>query len=461
VRIRADLTDELVAGLQAIRRQFKVPASFPAPVLQAADDAARRAPTAHIDRTDWPFVTLDPAGSTDLDQAFHVELAGDDVILHYAIADVAWFVADGDPIDTEAWVRGTTQYLPDGRAGLYPPALAEGAASLLPDGPRPAVVFHVRVDPSGEAKLDGADRAIVHSRAKLAYETVRADQFPAAFAELARRIAAAEDRRGASRVELPEQEVIAAGNGRYDIAYRPRTAAQDDNKALSLAANLAVADTLYAAGTGLFRVMAEPNGHAEQRLRNTARALGLSWPATSDLRDFERSLDVDGPKQAAMVMAIRRAGGTASYVPYHAGARPWHSAMAATYAHATAPLRRLADRYVVMAALAIANGQSVPEPIAAAFAKLPPVMARAGETASQIERAVIDLAETVLMSGQVRRTFAAVVTDIDDRGARIQLCDLPVVSRIAAHGVGPGDDVRVRVVSADVPTRTTKFERVA
>ena len=53
--------------------------------------------------------------------------------------------------------------------------LAEGAASLLPDGPRPAIVFHVRVDPSGQAKLDGAERSLIRSRAKLAYETVQLD----------------------------------------------------------------------------------------------------------------------------------------------------------------------------------------------------------------------------------------------------------------------------------------------
>ena len=137
MRIRADLTDEIVEGLRGIRQQFKIPADFPATVLEAADEAATRKPAAHVDRTDWPFVTLDPAASTDLDQAFHIEMAGSDVLLHYAIADVAWFVDDGDPLDTEAWQRGATQYLPDGKAGLYPPVLAEGAASLLPDGPRP------------------------------------------------------------------------------------------------------------------------------------------------------------------------------------------------------------------------------------------------------------------------------------------------------------------------------------
>jgi exoribonuclease R len=135
--------------------------------------------------------------------------------------------------------------------------------------------------------------------------------------------------------------------------------------------------------------------------------------------------------------------------------------MAATYAHATAPLRRLADRYVVMATLAVANGQPVPEPVQAAFPKLPDVMRVADDRAGQIERAVVDLAETALLSGQVQRTFPAVVTDVDERGARIQLCDLPVVSRIDAHHVEPGDDVRVRVVSTDIVHREAKLERVA
>ena len=48
-----------------------------------------------IERT-MPFVTLDPATSTDLDQAFSIEASGSDLLLHYAIADVAWFVEDGD-----------------------------------------------------------------------------------------------------------------------------------------------------------------------------------------------------------------------------------------------------------------------------------------------------------------------------------------------------------------------------
>ena len=139
MRSLRDTTHALDTGLAVIRGQFSVPEAFPTEVLAAADTAARSTPDDHVDRTDWPFVTLDPEASTDLDQAFTIDSAGDDLLLHYAIADVAWFVRDGDPVDTEAWRRGTTIYLPDAKVGLYPPVLAEGAASLLPDGPRPAV----------------------------------------------------------------------------------------------------------------------------------------------------------------------------------------------------------------------------------------------------------------------------------------------------------------------------------
>jgi exoribonuclease R len=456
----ADPDNALGRGLTAIREQFQVPDSFPPAVLAAAEEAARRAPTAHADRTATRFVTLDPASSTDLDQAFAIQAAGSDLLLHYAIADVAWFVDDGGAIDTEAWTRGETLYLPDGKAPLYPPVLSQRAASLLPDGPRPAVVFTVRVAPDGGVTLDGAERAVIRSAAKLAYETATEADLPAGFADLAARIQAAEDRRGAARVDPPEQEVDAVAGGGYELAFRPLLPSEERNAALSLACNLAVAKALQAHHTGLFRVMAEPDERAVRRLRHTATAFGIAWPATASLDQFERTLDAHDPKRAAFMLAIRRGGQGASYVPYQEGVVPWHSAMAATYAHATAPLRRLADRYVVMATLAIANGQAVPEAVSAAFAKLPGVMAKADSLAGRVDRAVIDLAETVLLKGGEGKLFSAVVTDLDERGARIQLTDLPVVARVDAKNVAPGDALRVRLTAIDPVQRALHFDRV-
>ncbi len=59
-------------GLAAIRTEFQLPPAFPPDVMAAAGQAAARTPADHVDRTDRPFVTLDPASSTDLDQAFAI-----------------------------------------------------------------------------------------------------------------------------------------------------------------------------------------------------------------------------------------------------------------------------------------------------------------------------------------------------------------------------------------------------
>ena len=451
----------LAEGLAGIRAQFKLPEGFPNDVLAAAEAAAKRLPSDHADWTDRSFVTLDPASSTDLDQAFAIEPAGRDLLLHYAIADVAWFVDDDGPIDVEAWKRGVTTYLPGGKVSLYPPVLGERAASLLPDGPRPAIVLTVRIAADGDVKLDAATRAVIRSRAKLAYSAVGENDLPIGFADLAGRIQAAEDRRGAARVDPPEQEVERDEAGRFALRFRPYSPAETRNAALSLAANLAVADALLAAETGLFRVMAAPDAFAEERLRRTARAFRLQWPEDMPLSQFERRLDPERPSEAAFMLAVRRAGQGASYAPYESGTIPWHAAMAATYAHATAPLRRLADRYVLRAVLAVANGKPVPEKVAAAFTRLPETMRKAEGRAEQVERAVIDLAETALLAGQEGAVFPAIVTDIGETGARIQLRDLPVVARTTAHGVVPGAKIGVRLTAADPIRRALAFERVS
>ncbi len=461
MRSLIDKGHTLDAGLAAIRAQYSVPLSFPPDVLAAADVAAHREPTEHVDRTGWEFITLDPATSTDLDQAFTIERAGDDLILHYAIADVAWFVRAGDALDREAWKRGTTLYLPDGKAGLYPPVLAEDAASLLPDGPRPAVVFHVRVATDGAAVLDGAERAKIRSRAKLGYESVSVADLPTDFEEFARRVKAAAVARGAGTIEPPDQQVERFGDQQYELVFQPRLASEDQNAAMSLACNLAVAQAMFHASTGLFRVMKEPDERAVKRLRHTARGFDMDWPAEKSLATFSRTLDARDPKQAAFMLAARRAGGGADYQQFTAGVIPWHSAMAATYAHATAPLRRLADRYVVQVVLAIANGNAVPDDVAAALPLLPEPMDRADSTGSRIDRAVLDLAEAVILHGHEGESFDAVVVDDDADGTRIQLLEVAVVAKVKAHGVEPGDHLRVKLVAVDVDKRTVQFERVS
>lgn len=452
-----DRSNALAVGLAAIREQYHLPRSFPPEVLAQAEQVSKRSFPNHGDRTDRPFVTLDPLSSTDLDQAFAIEISGADLMLHYAIADVASFVDPGSAIDRGAWERGETIYLPDGKTSLYPPVLSERAASLLPDGDRPAVMFTVRVDPAGAVALVGVERAIIRSRAKLGYATVAKDQLPDGFFELARRIAANETARGASRVDPPQQEVTRLPDGSFALEFRSVSQAEVANAALSLPANMAIADALFAHHTGLFRVMPDPDKRARRRIAESAQGLGVDWPKQESLHDLQRRLDPNDKAEAGLMLAIRRSGAHASYAAYQDGERPWHWAMAATYVHATAPLRRLADRYVIEAAYAVANGQPVPDSLTEAFQQLPAIMAKADAKAAQVGAAAVDLAEAVELQSRVGQLFDGQVTDIDQRGARVQLCGEAIIIRVPLPGPAIGDRVRLKLVASDPVQRKTSF----
>ena len=224
---------------------------------------------------------------------------------------------------------------------------------------------------------------------------------------------------------------------------------------------MAVAELLYGAGTGLFRVMPDVDERRYRRLRHAARAFGLDWPTEIALDAFERSLPRDDPRTSAFLLAVRRAAGGASYAAFDPDERPWHSAVAATYAQATAPLRRLQDRYVIEAALAVVNDRAVPDEVSAAFDTLPAAMARADQRANRAERQALDLAEAVCLAGREGEIFDAVVIDEGDWGVEVQIAEPAVLVRLPARRVDPGDDIRVRLESVDVERREVVFDRVS
>ncbi|HET7194530.1 MAG TPA: RNB domain-containing ribonuclease, partial [Nocardioides sp.] len=160
-------------GVAAIQAELEVTPDFPPEVEEAATTAAANPRLPELDRTDLPFVTIDPASSMDLDQALHIERDGDGYVVHYAIADLAAFITPGDPVDREAHERGETLYGADSKVPLHPTELSEGAASLLPDQVRPAFVWSIKVDETGEGNDVIVERALVRSRERLDYEEVQ------------------------------------------------------------------------------------------------------------------------------------------------------------------------------------------------------------------------------------------------------------------------------------------------
>jgi exoribonuclease R len=479
VRFRADHERGAAARLdtvfEAIRAELGVPQTFPDDVLEAAGRAAAAPELPHADLTQLPFFTIDPVGSTDLDQAMALERDGTGFRVRYAIADVPAFVEPGGPVDLEARRRGQTLYAPDARTPLHPPVISEDAGSLLPGQVRPAFVWDLRLD--GDGELRGADvrRAMVRSVDRLDYESLqhdldagRSDERIELLREIGERRIALESARGGASLPMPEQDVE-LDDDHYVLRWRPPSAVEDWNAQISLLTGMAAADLMLAGQVGILRTMPEPDRRALARFRRQAQVLGARWPAEQAYGDFLRGLDRTDPHHLALIHEATALFRGAGYTPFD-GAVPettGHAAVADQYAHVTAPLRRLVDRFGLVVCEALSQDLPVPGWVREALPSLASTMATSDQLAGRLERACTDAVEAAVLAHRVGETFEAVVVDVDGRaevgevedtggGGVVQLTEPPVLAPVKGD-VQLGATLRVRLVTADVDQRRVEF----
>lgn len=458
-------------AFERIHEEFDVPGPF-APEVEAeaaAAVAAVAASPAGRDETAVPFFTIDPAGSMDLDQAMHLSADGDGFRVRYAIADVPAFVRPGGAVDAEARRRVETLYLPGERAPLHPPVLAEDGASLLPDRVRPAFVWDLLLDAAGEVRTAQVYRARVRSVARFDYTQVQAELDSGSpreeFALLARIGTLRHEglrARGGADLPMPEQEIDLV-DGRYVLSFRPPVPAEDHNAQISLMTGMVAADMMLSAGVGILRTMPAPEPGAVAQVRRQAQALGIAWPEGMGHGRFLDTLDREDPTHLALIQEATVLFRGAGYTPV-LGSAPehvTHAAVAAPYAHVTAPLRRLVDRFGLLVCAAISEGSPVPDDVRAALAELPELMRAGDRRAAAVDRACTDAVEAAVLASRRDEEFdGMVVDDRGEKGCLVQLVDPAVLA--TCRGSHPeGVRVRVRVARADVVERRVELEVVA
>jgi exoribonuclease R len=458
---------EIATAFADLRESLGVELEFPADVRADAEAAARSPRLPARDETTIPFLTIDPPESMDLDQALHIERRDRGYRVHYAIADVAAFVAPGGPMDREAHERGQTLYAPDRDVRLYPPEISEGAGSLLPAETRPALLWAMDVDETGEGVGVEVGRALVRSRQKLDYDGVQrslddgqTEETLTLLREVGLLRQEREARRGGINLAIPEQRIDETENG-YALSFRAPLPVEGWNAQISLMAGQAAAELMLSARLGVLRTLPQADPGAVERLRRTANALGIDWERGRTFADVLRGLDPTVPAHAAFMNSstvLLRGSGYRAFddeVPsQHA-----HAGVGAPYAHTTAPLRRLVDRYVGEVCVAVSAGDDVPEWVNAALPGLPETMERSNRRAQQYEAGILSAVEAALLAPRVGETFEAVVVEVDeeDGDGTIQLTE-PAVTAHATGKLPLGERVTVRLTSADVAKRQVRFE---
>ncbi|HEX5996383.1 MAG TPA: RNB domain-containing ribonuclease [Jiangellales bacterium] len=464
---------ELREELADIRRELEIPSAFPEAALAEARIAASFRARPSVDLTEIPFVTIDPPASRDLDQAVHLSRNGRGFLVRYAIADVAAFVLPGGALDAETHQRGVTYYGPDDRAPLHPVELSEGAASLLPGPDRPALVWEFRLDSSGAVTGDPAvRRGVVRSKAKLSYEAVQrdlddgtADGMLELLPIVGRLRQDLERSRGGVSLPLPEQEIVETPDG-LGIEYRSPLPIEGWNAQISLLTGMAAAAMMREAGIGVFRTVPEANAASLARLRRTARALDVPWPADKAYAELIPSLDLTQPAHEAFVNEAAGLFRGSGYLAFD-GAVPdsaAHAAIAAEYAHVTAPLRRLVDRYGLEICVATCAGAEVPGWVRDGLPEVQDIMAEAGRRARSYEGMCVAAVEAALLAGREGQRFDGVVVDMSESrehgepvSGEVVIRAPAVRGRVTGTDLPLGEKVTVSLVEASIPDRRIEF----
>ena len=467
----ADIPGEVLQALEArfaaVRAELGLSLDYPADALAEAEQVAAEPPgLPERDETALPFFTVDPPGSMDLDQAMHLERDGDGHRIRYAIADVPTFVRLGGALDRVTRERGQTVYCPDVRVPLHPEVLSEAAASLLPDAVRPAFVWDLRLDGAGLLTSAQVYRAMVRSVERLDYAQVQAavdagtdDERFLLLKEVGERRIAQERARGGASLPMPEQQVTARDGGGFTLEFRPLVAAEEWNAQVSLLTGMAAATMMLDAGVGVLRTMPAPTPDAVARFRRVARGLGAEWPEGVPYGEFVRGLDRSNPRHLALIHEATALFRGAGYTAFDGEppAQPEHAAVAAPYAHVTAPLRRLVDRFGLVVCEAACRGAEVPDAVRAALPQLAELMRDSDRRARAAERDCADATEAAVLHGREGETFGAIVVDHTDKGMEVQLVDLPVIARVTGGRAGLGTHLSVRLDLADVRAGEVAF----
>lgn len=458
------VASELAAALAALREDLDAPTEFSREAIAEAEAAAAAQPD--LDLREVPFITLDPAGARDLDQAMHLARRGAGFEVRYAIADVPGFVIPGGAIDDAARRRGQTLYAADGSIPLHPRALSEDRASLLPQQDRPALVWTFDLDDTGAVSAFRLERALIRSRAQLDYATAqqsldRGEESPLSLLPVIGGLRQdLEAQRGGASLNLPDAEVVQRDDGTYGIDRQHPLPLEDWNAQLSLMTGMAAASLMIDAEVGVLRTMPQPDEKSFSAFRLQTEALGRPWQ-DGEYGEYLRSLDRDDPLTQPVLEAAASLFRGAGYVTFD-GSVPAdieQAAIAAPYAHATAPLRRLVDRWALAICLAVSRGEQAPTWTRESLSELPELMRESGRRASRLGADTVNRVEAALLTPLVGTTLDATIIEAREDRATIQITDPAVMaSAPLPSDAKPGDIVSFRLVRADIGKGEVEFD---
>lgn len=338
--------------------------------------AARAKPADLKGRADLrhlPLITIDPEDARDHDDAVFAQ-ADDDpknkdgYRVWVAIADVAFYVTPGSPLDRGALKRGNSTYFPDRVAPMLPERLSTDLCSLINDEDRACMAVEMVFDKNGRKIKHSFARGLMKSAAKLSYEEAQAaiDGKPNAKTKplldsILKPLWAAyacalkgREARHPLEIDAPEHRIVFENGKVAGVRRRERFDAHKLIEEFMIQANVCAAETLEKKNRPLlYRVHDKPSDTKIAALTDFLPTVNMSW-AKGQVVTAERfnrilGLAKEGPNAEIVSEVVLRTQAQAVYSPENIG----HFGLnLAKYAHFTSPIRRYADLIVHRALIA-------------------------------------------------------------------------------------------------------------
>ena len=440
--------------------EHDIPCEFPAEAVAEAE-AARPVDLSggREDLRHVPLVTIDGADARDFDDAVHAEALPDGGWrITVAIADVAWYVRPGSPLDREAESRGNSVYFPDRVVPMLPEALSNNLCSLRPGEDRACMAAVMDFDADGIKRRHRFVRGLMRSAARLVYEEVQAaiDGEPndktgpllepvlkpvyAAYKVLAK----ARAHRGPLELELAEW-IVEMDDLRRNIQSVTQRERLDSHRLIEdfmIAANVAAAETLIdRQAPCLFRVHDKPDPLRVESLTGVLSEMGIKASASAITRprqftDLVRK--AEGTPYATLVSElVLRSQSQAIYHPENIG----HFGLAlARYAHFTSPIRRYSDLIVhrsLIATLGLGEG-GLPVEEHARLDRVAEHISMTERRAAAAERQVQERFAAAYLADRIGEHFEARITGLHKAGVFVRI-DAVGAEGLVPRGLLPDD----------------------
>ncbi|MFD2171921.1 ribonuclease R [Tumebacillus lipolyticus] len=506
--------DDPGVDILSVIRKFGLPEEFPEEVLLAANDVPDLIGESDLqgrkDLRDWVCVTIDGEDAKDLDDAVNAErLENGNYLLGVHIADVSYYVREGEPLDKEAYARGTSVYLVDRVIPMIPHRLSNGICSLNPQVDRLTLTCEMEFSPSMELVRHDIYPSVIKTKERMTYTNVRKiltepnehpelmERYAAlvpmfqTMEELAMKLRARRMNRGAIDFDFEETKIIIGEDGKVaDIKKRERTIAEMIIEECMLAANETVSEHFYWMGIPfLYRIHEEPDAERLQNFNEFIHNFGYHIKGAGGNNKIhphalqELLEKVKGSQEERIINTVMlRSMKQARYSPEPLG----HFGLAAKYySHFTSPIRRYPDLQIHRIIRDVFNngGKLSEERIEQLKAMMDEVGKHTSErerVAVEAERETDDVKKVEYMLDKVGEVFDGIVSGVTSFGMFVELENsiegmihisymvddyynfnekqYCLIGERTGRIYRIGDSVRVKVMGANKTDRTIDFQ---